>query len=108
MKSIFFAAATVRKGHLLVSDELDVLKSVTAQLERVGISDSGVVNDTPPDTESHYRAMIMLPSRILIRDLLPDQLPKSNDIDFDKGWQGLPMSDEQLKVVANRWRYQRR
>ena len=50
----------------------------------------------------------MLPSRIMIRDLLPGQLPKSNDIDFDKGWQGLPMSDEQLKVVANRWRYQRR
>jgi len=50
----------------------------------------------------------MLPSRIMIRDLLPEQLPKSNDIDFDKGWQGLPMSDEQLKIVANRWRYQRR
>ena len=50
----------------------------------------------------------MLPSRIMIRHLLPEQLPKSNDIDFDKGWQGAPMSDEQLKVVANRWRYQRR
>lgn len=50
----------------------------------------------------------MLPSRIMIRDLLPGQLPKSNDIDFDKGWQGLPMSDDQLKVVANRWRYQKR
>ena len=50
----------------------------------------------------------MLPSRIMIRDLLPEQLPKSNDIDFDKGWQGLPMSDDQLKIVANRWRYQRR
>ena len=50
----------------------------------------------------------MLPSRIMIRHLLPEQLPKSNDIDFDKGWQGVPMSDEQLKVVANRWRYQRR
>lgn len=50
----------------------------------------------------------MLPSRIMIRSLLPEQLPKSNDIDFDKGWQGLPMSAAQLKVVANRWRYQRR
>ena len=50
----------------------------------------------------------MLPSRIMIRDLLPEQLPKSNDIDFDKGWQSVAMSDEQLKVVANRWRYQRR
>jgi DNA helicase HerA-like ATPase len=50
----------------------------------------------------------MLPSRILIRDLLPEQRPKSNDIDFDKGWQSAAMSDEQLKIVANRWRYQRR
>lgn len=50
----------------------------------------------------------MLPSRIMIRDLLPEQLPKSNDIDFDKGWQSAAMSEEQLKVVANRWRYQRR
>ncbi len=49
-----------------------------------------------------------LPSRILIRDLLPEQRPKSNDIDFDKGWQSAAMSDVQLKVVANRWRYQRR
>lgn len=50
----------------------------------------------------------MLPSRIMIRDLLPDQLPKSNDIDYEKGWQSPAMSDEQLKVVGNRWRYQRR
>ncbi len=50
----------------------------------------------------------MLPSRIMIRDLLPEQLPKSNDIDFDKGWQSAAMPEEQLKVVANRWRYQRR
>ncbi len=50
----------------------------------------------------------MLPSRILIRDLLPEQLPKSNDIDFDKGWQSAAMSDARLKVVANRWRYQKR
>lgn len=50
----------------------------------------------------------MLPSRIMIRDLSPDQLPKSNDIDYEKGWQSPAMSDEQLKVVGNRWRYQRR
>lgn len=50
----------------------------------------------------------MLPSRIMIRDLLPEQLPKSNDIDFDKGWQSTAMSEDQLKVVANRWRYQKR
>ncbi len=50
----------------------------------------------------------MLPSRIMIRDLADDQLPKSNDIDFDKGWQSDAMSEDQLKAVANRWRYQRR
>lgn len=50
----------------------------------------------------------MLPSRIMIRDLLPEQLPKSNDIDFDKGWQSTAMSEDQLKAVANRWRYQKR
>ncbi len=50
----------------------------------------------------------MLPSRIMIRDLTEKQLPKSNDIDFDKGWQGDPASVEQLGQVANRWRYQQR
>jgi len=50
----------------------------------------------------------MLPSRIMIRDLADDQLPKSNDIDFDKGWRSDGMSEDQLKAVANRWRYQKR
>jgi uncharacterized protein len=50
----------------------------------------------------------MLPSRIMIRNLAEDQLPKSNDIDFDKGWQSNAMSDAALKVVASRWRYQKR
>jgi hypothetical protein len=50
----------------------------------------------------------MLPSRIMIRDLAESQLPKSNDIDFDKGWQSAAMSVDQLKAVANRWRYQTR
>jgi len=42
-----------------MSDELDVLKSVTAQLEGPSISDGGVMKDTSPDLESRYRAMIM-------------------------------------------------
>ncbi len=50
----------------------------------------------------------MLPSRILIRDLKPEQLPKSNDIDFDKGWQNDATPDGQIQEVVNRWRYQRR
>lgn len=50
----------------------------------------------------------MLPSRIMIRDLERSQLPKSSDIDFDKGWQTEGMSEEALKAVTERWRYQRR
>src|SRR6185437_12252996 len=50
----------------------------------------------------------MLPSRIMIRDLADNQLPRSNDIDFDKGWQSDSMTAEQLVAVANRWRYQTR
>ena len=49
-----------------------------------------------------------LPSRIMIRDLPPDKLPASNDIDFDKGWQTEAMSDIQLVEIAERWRYQKR
>jgi len=50
----------------------------------------------------------MLPSRIMIRDLEDNQLPRSNDIDFDGGWQSDPMSVEQLTKIAERWRYQTR
>ncbi len=47
-----------------------------------------------------------LPSRIMLRDLAEDQLPRSNDVDFDKGWQQPAMTAEQLAQVAKRWRYQ--
>lgn len=47
-----------------------------------------------------------LPSRIMIRDLAAEQLPRSNDIDFDKGWQEQAMTTQQLTQVAERWRYQ--
>lgn len=50
----------------------------------------------------------ILPSRILVRSLSKDQLPRSNDIDFDKGWQGPVMTDKQLGIIANRWRFQQR
>ncbi len=50
----------------------------------------------------------MLPSRILVRSLEPSQLPRSHDIDFDAGWQNDSMTPEQLKTVAERWRYQQR
>jgi uncharacterized protein len=50
----------------------------------------------------------MLPSRVLIRNLPPQQVPRSNDVDFDKGWQRPPLSKDQVEVVARRWRYQER
>jgi DNA helicase HerA-like ATPase len=50
----------------------------------------------------------ILPSRILIRSLTQEQLPRSNDIHFDKGWQGASMTAEELGVIANRWRFQQR
>ena len=50
----------------------------------------------------------MLPSRIIVRTLATNQLPRSHDIDFDSGWQNDAMTSEQLKTVAGRWRYQQR
>ena len=48
----------------------------------------------------------VLPSRVLIRALRPEQLPRSNDIDFNKGWQAAAMTEAQLAEIANKWRYQ--
>jgi DNA helicase HerA-like ATPase len=50
----------------------------------------------------------MLPSRIMIRDLAEQQLPRSNDIDFDQGWQSDAMTASGLTAIASRWRYQTR
>ena len=52
----------------------------------------------------------VLPSRILIRDLVKDgkPLPRSQDIDFDAGWQGDSITDEHLTEVSKRWRLQSR
>lgn len=49
-----------------------------------------------------------IPSRIMIRTLTPEQLPRSSDIDFDAGWQQPALSEDELKQVAERWRYQQR
>lgn len=49
-----------------------------------------------------------LPSRIMFRDLSAEQLPRSNDIDFDSGWQADPMTDDVIEELVNRWRYQTR
>jgi DNA helicase HerA-like ATPase len=48
----------------------------------------------------------VLPSRILVRSLSPEQLPRSNDVDFNKGWQSEAMTNAQLVAIANKWRYQ--
>lgn len=52
----------------------------------------------------------VIPSRILIRDLERENipLPRSQDIDFDKGWQSDPITNQQLIEVGKRWRLQNR
>jgi hypothetical protein len=50
----------------------------------------------------------ILPSRIMIRDLEDAQLPRSQDMDYNAGWQQPTLSADQIKVLANRWRYQQR
>lgn len=47
-----------------------------------------------------------LPSRILIRKLTDDRLPKSHDISFNQGWQHMRIEDSQLSELADRWRRQ--
>lgn len=50
----------------------------------------------------------MLPSRILIKCLDHDKLPRSHDIDFDKGWQCDPATPDLLTEIGKRWRLQKR
>ncbi len=50
----------------------------------------------------------VVPSRIMIRELAPEQLPASNDVDFHQGWQSDILTEEQLMEIGNRWRYQNR
>jgi hypothetical protein len=50
----------------------------------------------------------LLPSRILIKFLTKDKLPRSHDIDFDKGWQSDSIDKNSLAEIGKRWRLQRR
>lgn len=50
----------------------------------------------------------LLPSRILVKKLDQDKIPRSHDIDFDQGWQKTPLSEDVLTDIGNRWRTQRR
>lgn len=47
-----------------------------------------------------------LPTRVIIRNLSYEQLPRSSDVDFDKGWQQQAMTIEQIGAVVTKWRYQ--
>ncbi len=49
-----------------------------------------------------------LPTRVMIRSLTDEQLPRSNDVDFDKGWQQQAMTIEQIGGVIKKWRYQKK
>jgi hypothetical protein len=50
----------------------------------------------------------VLPSRIMIRELEKELLPRSKDIEFDKGWINPPLGGTELKALGDRWRYQQR
>jgi len=50
----------------------------------------------------------IIPSRVLIKKLNPNELPKSNDIDFERGWKTELASDTHIMEVAVRWRYQQK
>lgn len=51
---------------------------------------------------------IALPSRIRVRRLENEQLPRSHDISFIKGWGAPYLDDQSLGSLASRWRYQDR
>ena len=50
----------------------------------------------------------LLPSRVLIKHLPDERLPRSHDINFDKGWQAEPVGADHLAEIGNRWRTQSR
>ena len=49
-----------------------------------------------------------LPSRVMIRTLSEEHLPRSNDVNFDDGWQQTALSLDQIGEVVEKWRYQSR
>jgi DNA helicase HerA-like ATPase len=50
----------------------------------------------------------MLPSRVMINELEPHELPRSHDISFDSGWQAEPLNSAEVNEIATRWRKQER
>jgi len=51
---------------------------------------------------------IMLPSRIMIRKLDVEELPRSYDINFEEGWRNKTATEKKITEIGNRWRYQKR
>jgi DNA helicase HerA-like ATPase len=49
-----------------------------------------------------------IPSRVLINELNPEQLPCSNDISFIEGWSSDFDNANRIQEIANRWRIQLR
>jgi len=49
---------------------------------------------------------VSLPSRILMQCLEKEKLPRSHDIDFDKGWQKVPQTGATISEIGRRWRTQ--
>ena len=45
-----------------------------------------------------------VPARIIVRDLSKNQLPRSDNVSFVKGWSQLPVTKEQIEIVTKRWR----
>lgn len=50
----------------------------------------------------------LLPSRVLIRELQAQQLPRSHDVDYVAGWKQKALGADVIGTVALRWRYQTR
>ena len=48
-----------------------------------------------------------IPSRVLITKLEEKQLPCSNDILFTEGWITPHLTEEDIKTIGNRWRFQK-
>ena len=47
-----------------------------------------------------------VPARIMIRDLVREQLPDSGDVSFAKGWSQPPQEKDAIDAVVKRWRKQ--
>jgi hypothetical protein len=45
-----------------------------------------------------------VPARIIVRDLFKNQLPRSDDVSFVKGWSQAPVTKKQIETVTKRWR----